>query len=94
MASENDGEEVSGEAQAGNPRVLSAEVHETLNALYASGMTGWGKRHSVCLNIAKERTGLRLPQIKVGAFGCTFSTYNSVLCVIHDCRTGLEELIW
>ena len=55
------------EVEAHNPsRIFSEEVHQTLSSLYARGMTGWGKKHSVCLNIARDRTGLTLSQIKVG----------------------------
>ena len=46
-------------------RVFSDQVRKIFSSLYARGMTGRGKKHSVCLNIARERIGLSLSQIKV-----------------------------
>ena len=58
------------EATSDPSRVFSDEIHATLRSLYERGMTGWGKKHSVSLNIAKDTTGLNLSQIKVGLEVC------------------------
>ena len=65
MDSSASDEEVEATSAHNPSRIFSEEVHQTLNSLYARGMTGWGKKHSMCLNIARERTGLTLSQIKV-----------------------------
>lgn len=36
-----------------------------LNSLYCKGMTGWGVKHSVAIDVALHSTGLSLSQLKV-----------------------------
>lgn len=75
-------------ASYGNPsRVFSKEVQECLRSLYAQGMTGWGKKHAVFLDVAKEKTGLKLSQIQVIAAKESLIT----VMVVVARRLGLQE---